>query len=108
MYYLKDNDGNLLKIAKNEKEFINSLFNPEGTCSGYIKKIYKHSVFFMVHNREYCLNKFGVILSCSILNGKKWYQLQLQFAYASQHEFRDSLAIRTNYFDYKDVVYYYK
>lgn len=52
MYYLKDNDGNLLKIAKNEKAFTDSLFNPGGTCSGYIKKIYKHSVFFVVHNKE--------------------------------------------------------
>lgn len=108
MYYLKDQNNNLLRIAKNEKAFIESVFHPGGTCAGYIKKITKHKIDFVVHNRDYCLNKYGVILSVTKKDSKKWYQCQIQFDYKSALDFKDSLTISKDYFSQKDVVYFYK
>ena len=108
MYYLKDNFGNVLKIAKDEKAFLDSVFSSGGTCSRYIEKTTKHRIDFVVHNRHYCLNKYGVILSVSKKDGRNWYQLQLQFEYRSECAFRDSLAVTADHFGQQETVYFYK
>lgn len=107
MYYLKDTSGNILKIADSEKAFINSVFEPGGTCAGYIEKTTKHRIDFVVHNRRYCLNKYGVILSVSKKDRRNWYQLQLQFEYKSEKDFRDSLAVMINHNSHPETVYFY-
>ncbi len=65
---------NNVKFAKNEDEFVNSLFERGGTCSGYYK-VYKNSVSLFDHNKK----KIGVIVN-NVLgkatkqdNGKYWY-----------------------------------
>lgn len=105
---IKDSKGNVLKIANNENEFINSLFNPDGTCSGYIQKVNKHKIDLWILNKEYTINKFGVLcLRTKLDNGKTWYSYQLDFDYMSQHEFIDSLSINKDYSS-SECIYYFK
>jgi hypothetical protein len=69
-------------FAQNDAEFLNSLFNAGGTCSGYYKKLkrgirlynmQKELFAFVVNNRH--SERFFV--SASIVNGKPWYMYAL-------------------------------
>lgn len=65
---------NGVKFAKNNKEFVNSLFEKDGTCSGFYK-VNKCSISLYDQKR----NKIGVICNMvvgkasKIDNGKYWY-----------------------------------
>ena len=63
------------KFAQSNKEFINSLFDKDGTCVGYARK-YKHSVVLMdmQKNKVGVINRHGV-LGCATkqVDGKYWY-----------------------------------
>lgn len=63
------------KFAKNNSEFINSLFNPGGTCVGFYK-VNKKSIVLMDHqnNRIGVINRHGVLCHARKLdNGKYWH-----------------------------------
>lgn len=107
MYTLKDHNDNIVKIASNESEMVNSLFTPGGTCSGYIQKTYKHQINFKMHGKEYVINKFGVILRKTMLNGKAWYQCTT-LDYRACIDFVDSLTIKKDYFSSNDVIHFFK
>lgn len=73
------------------QQAINSLFTKGGTLpfTGIeITKRYKHTVYFTYKHKDYCLNKWDVILKYSILdNGKKYYQIAcLDFDYMEYKE----------------------
>lgn len=108
MYTLKDHNNNVLRIAQNEKAFIDSVFSSGGTCAGYIESTTKHRIDFVVHGCKYCLNKYGVILSVSKKDGRNWYQPQLQFEYKSEKDFRDSLTVMADHFSQTETIYVYK
>ena len=102
MYILKDQNKNILLIAENKKQLIESLFNPvinhetriKGTYSGYIEKVSSHRIDFSVGIKKYCINKFGVIcLKNKLKEGKTLYTFNLDFNYKSGKEFVDSLTI---------------
>ena len=62
------------KLARNDKEFINSLFHTGGSCSGYYK-VNKKSISILDMQK----NKVGVIINgvigkaTKLDNGKYWY-----------------------------------
>ena len=65
---------NNIKFAINETEFINSLFETDGTCHGYYR-VYKRRIVLMDKDK----NRIGVIVN-NVLgkatkqdNGKYWY-----------------------------------
>jgi len=62
------------KFASNEEEFINSLFEKEGTCVGYYKKN-KSSITLQDHNKQKIgvINKHGVLCAASLLESGKWW-----------------------------------
>ncbi len=89
------------KLAENEKEFTDSLFEPGGTCVGYAKKNAK-SVSILDHNRNKvgCINRHGV-LCCATKqdSGGYWYSyadidiLGRYESYMQEHEeIRDAIA----------------
>ena len=62
-------------FAKNDEEFVSSLFNPKGTCVGFYKSI-KSGVELLNQKKE----RIGVINNNKVLccatkigNGKYWY-----------------------------------
>ena len=66
---------NSKKFAESEKEFTNSLFEKDGTCVGYAKRL-KRKIKLMDHNKEL----IGVIAKNNVLglatkqkDGKYWY-----------------------------------
>jgi len=66
---------NNAKFAKNETEFIDSLFKGGGTCVGYYKR-YKKSLVLFDHNKQRIgvINRYGVLCKARKLdNGKYWY-----------------------------------
>lgn len=64
----------MLKIAKNNSEFVDSLFEKGGTCSILINKVNKRSVYFTYNNKKYVLTGLGVIAKFSDVQGKRYYQ----------------------------------
>lgn len=63
------------KFAETESEFVNSLFEADGTCVGYAKRN-KHSISLLDHNKQKVgvINKHGVLGCATKLdNGKYWY-----------------------------------
>lgn len=66
------------KYAKNEKEFINSLFESGGTCYGYYKQV-KSGVKLLDHNKNIFAfivnNRYNeqFFVSAHVLNGKTYY-----------------------------------
>ena len=63
------------KFAESEDEFIESLFHPGGTCTGYAKR-YKRQIKLFNMRKELIgvINKFGALLHASKLEGEKyWY-----------------------------------
>ena len=63
------------KFARNESEFVNSLFEIGGTCVGYYKRT-KSGVNLYDHKRNIvgCVTKNKVLANATKLdNGKTWY-----------------------------------
>ena len=62
------------KFAESEKEFIDSLFDPSGTCVGYAKR-HKKKISLLDHNKEMVgVIANNVLASATKLeNGKYWY-----------------------------------
>lgn len=63
------------KFARNDKEFIDSLFESDGTCVGYYKRT-KNGVtlYDMQRNKIGVVTKHKVLASATRLdNGKYWY-----------------------------------
>lgn len=63
------------KFAATEKEFINSLFESGGTCSGFYKPMKNRIRLFNPQKVEIgSVTCYGILAKCSILkDGKKWY-----------------------------------
>ena len=65
------------KFAENEKEFVNSIFESDGTCVGFARR-YKKSVSLFDHqkNKIAVINNHGV-LCCATKrkDGRYWYSL---------------------------------
>ena len=63
------------KFAKNDSEFTNSLFDPNGTCNGFYK-VNKRSItlYNQHHEKIGVINRHGV-LCCATKqpDGKYWY-----------------------------------
>ena len=87
------------KFAENEKEFIDSLFDPSGTCVGYAKRI-KKSITILNNNRE----KVGVIANgvlasaTKLESGEYWYSYatpSIVGEYASYMQERDDIKTAT-------------
>lgn len=65
------------KFAANDSEFNDSLFNKDGTCVGYYKRM-KNSVklFDMQMNLIGVINKNGCLCCATLIeSGKYWYSL---------------------------------
>ena len=62
------------KFAKNNKEFTESLFHKGGTCTGFYRKT-KNKIILedSNHNEIGVINRYGVLASVNIINGKKYY-----------------------------------
>lgn len=62
------------KLARNEEEFINSLFETGGTCVGYYKPN-KLSITILDHkkNKVGVINKFGVLCKATKQDKGYWY-----------------------------------
>lgn len=63
------------KFARNNREFVDSLFSPGGTCVGYYK-VQKRAVILedMHHNRIGAVNWDGVLCSATKMpDGRYWY-----------------------------------
>jgi len=63
------------KFAETEKEFINSLFEPGGTCNGYAQRL-KNKIKLFNAQRELIgiINKHAVLCKALLLNnGKYWF-----------------------------------
>jgi hypothetical protein len=62
------------KFAESEKEFTNSLFEPDGTCVGYARRN-KNSVTLLDHNKNKVgvINKHGVLCCATKLDDGRWW-----------------------------------
>jgi hypothetical protein len=62
------------KFARTEKDFKNSLFEKDGTCVGYYKPN-KKSITLFDHqkNKVGVINRYGVLCSAQLDNGKYLY-----------------------------------
>jgi len=63
------------KFAETDAEFVDSLFDADGTCVGYAKRL-KHSVKLFDHQHKLIgtITKYGVLAKATPLdNGKVWY-----------------------------------
>ena len=95
MLTIKTKLGQVLKIAPTARAFDDSLFSAGGTFDGWIVRRSRFTVTFRtIGDREYFVNRWGVLGSVGRTpDGRRWYQYQLDFDWASQHEFVDSLTI---------------
>lgn len=63
------------KFARTNREFMDSLFSPTGTCAGFYT-VYPRAIIIMdMHrNRVGCINWDGVLCSATKqVNGRYWY-----------------------------------
>lgn len=70
---------NNVKFAKNDKEFTNSLFDKNGTCFGYYKKLKGRIHLMDMHKNVFAAvvcnsHDFKGIVNAVKLNGKMHYQ----------------------------------
>ena len=90
------------KFARNNSEFVDSLFDKGGTCSGYYK-VNKCSVSILDHNK----NKVGVIANnvlgkATKVDGKYWYsygEIDLIGQYTSSAQGQEEVRAISNRFN---------
>lgn len=75
------------KFAKNDKEFTESIFDKNGTCKGFYKKMKDKVIFSNMQHRVFAAlvrNSHGVFLvNCDNYTGKYRYQFALAEEYES-------------------------
>lgn len=62
------------KFAKGEKEFVESLFQANGTCVGFFKA-HKSSITLFNAQKEKIgvINRHGCLCAATIIDGRYWY-----------------------------------
>lgn len=73
-----------LKFAKNEKEFVNSLFEDGKTAYGYAKR-FKHHIYLYDMQR----NVFGVLVNGILASAKKQPNGKIWHSYARPEIFKN-------------------
>jgi hypothetical protein len=65
------------RFARNNAEFVASLFDPKGSCSGTYKRNEKSVTLFDPQGKKIAvINRHGVLCRADILpNGRTWYSL---------------------------------
>ena len=90
------------KFAETEEEFINSLFESDGTCSGYAKRT-KRTIKLKDHNYKLVgvINGGGVFCCATELKpGQYWYSyadinMLGQLSYSESHDIVEGLSTKS-------------